>query len=410
MIPAIVCEAEILSQITTIQALGLLDIPVIAISNDKQAIGLLSKYPVKKIVSPMPCYDLSFIDFLINTTDRGVLFYGSDANAELISRNKSVLINHGFFINISDINSQIGLYDKYELFKNSKTVGIKTPKSMLIDTEDDLSNVSEHFSFPFLVKPTKGAGGLYHLVENNYDELKEKYHELKKMINSAKYQHNDSKIIVQEFVDIQKPVLWNYNALYSEGIPLAEFTGIRIRSSIKANGCLKSTLLYGSSQTNYELSELNQIVLRHLKYQGIIETEWIYDQETGKYILFDANTRPSGNIRWVIKSGINIPYLYYMNCLGQSYFSKNVQKNGVTYHKLFWIETDLVEGIQGRKNKVKAISSVVTCTLTALFTPWQRAIDVFDCHDLRPTFILIKRLNRKIKLLIKKIIKNWLCR
>ena len=85
-------------------------------------------------------------------------------------------------------------------------------------------------------------------------------------------------------------------------------------------------------------------------------------------------------------------------------------KNGVTYHKLFWIETDLVEGIQGRKNKVKAISSVVTCSLTALFTPWQRAIDVFDYHDLRPTFILIKRLNRKIQLLIKQIIKNWLCR
>ena len=89
--PAIVCEAEILSQITTIQALGKFNIPIIAISNDRHAVGLSSKYPVKKVVSPMSCKNISFIDFLIEKIEPGVLFYGSDSNAELISKHSSIL-------------------------------------------------------------------------------------------------------------------------------------------------------------------------------------------------------------------------------------------------------------------------------------------------------------------------------
>ena len=76
---AIICDAEKLAQISTIQELGKLSIPLIAISNKKNAIGFYSKYVSNPMHTEIKSYTEEFIDYLINKIPRGVIFYSNDA-------------------------------------------------------------------------------------------------------------------------------------------------------------------------------------------------------------------------------------------------------------------------------------------------------------------------------------------
>lgn len=129
-----------------------------------------------------------------------------------------------------------------------------------------------------------------------------------------------------------------------------------------------------------------------MKYDGLVETEWSLDMARGGYVLFDVNARPSGNIRWAIAGGVNLPYIYYRLCLGKMPRVKVIQKNNVTYHKIFWFNIDLLDAIRGRLKKGDTKVSVIKSNFFAFLTTKNRAIDVLDFKDLRPTFFILRRL------------------
>lgn len=429
---AIVLDANLLHQLTAIQALGKSDIPIVAISDKKNAIGFASKYPYKKIISPMACYDDSFIKYIIANVDRGILFCGYDSTAEIVSKYKSDLKAAGFDVRISNYSTHLGLYDKYKLSLNSNNAGIRYPTSILIENKSDLNRIREKLSYPFILKPTKGDSGLYYFVRDDSNDIENIYSKLRDTLGSNSYPHSNSKIIAQEFVTLGNQELWNYNALYSKGTAIAEFTGLRIRSSVKPDGSLGSTLLYGLSKINEELNELNQNLLGCMKFDGIVETEWAFDPKNKEYVLFDVNARPSGNIRWSITGGVNLIFLYYLLCQGQISDRTVRQRNGVAYHKIFWYESDFLYSLRSKIYKAKNSGNILNNSLNtflknhsrvmdlpdysdvksavadikifnvfrenlqALFAPRSHAIDVLDFSDMKPTIKIILRILHKL--------------
>ncbi len=426
-IPAIILDAEFIGSLSVIQALGKHSIPIIAVSHEKDAIGYTSKYPIKRLVSPLASAEHEFIDFMHTRIDKGVIISGKDYTAEVISRNRKVLSENGFLHCVADAKTQICLYDKYLLYQAARTVGLNYPQSVLIEKEDDLESLRQIISFPLIIKPTKADSGLFYLARDEDADLLSMYRQLKAALDESSFNHKNSNIIAQAYCGSFSDQLWNYNALYKNGYALNEFTGRRLRSPIKPDGSYSSTLLYGKSEENHTLKKLNQRLFKFMKYDGIVETEWAYDPDSKDYTLFDVNTRISGNIRWAVKSGVNLPYSYYRLCCEKN-TKPSCQNNAVTYHKIFWISSDIMSAFRSKINlkplrsgimnqKLKkllrhrstvmkgpnlaiwsdnqsriSIRDIIISNLKALFTPGKSAIDVLDFKDIFPTITIIKRL------------------
>lgn len=391
--PAIVCEAEILSAISTIQSLGKLGVPVFAISSDKDAVGFASRYVSKKFHSNICCGTADFADYLIKNIPPGVIFCGSDSNAEVIAKNKSKLVEHGFLLTVPDYDTMLTLYDKHQLHLFSSRIGIKTPRSVLLKSVDDLEGELEDVSQEQILKPTKGAGGHYYRLGKAADPA-EIYKKLSIEIRSPEYEHQSSQIMLQEYVDF-KGKLWNYNGLYQNGELIADFSGLRLRTPEKQDGSLQSSLLHGVSKKNNMLSVLNHKLFKAITYSGLVETEWLVDESAGKYVLFDVNPRLAGNISWSIKGGVDLPCMYYRLTIGENIDSTVQQKEGVTYHKLFWNKIDLLEACCGRSSSNESLLVIIASNLKALLSPRNSAIDVLSYKDLGPTMQIIKNMFKR---------------
>jgi len=269
-IPAIVCDAEKLSQIAIIQELGRLRIPIIAVSSKKEAVGFASRYIEKKIICQIPSYENEYARFLVHSLPRGVIFYSNDANTENIAKNKTFLLKEGFGLLISDSSILERVIEKDNLYNTGLECSIKVPRSFVVLSWSNLVDVASEVGFPLILKATNLAGGVYKLARRPQD-LDIIFEEMTETINNEMWRHRKARLIVQEWIPQQNIRLWNFNACAVGGEIICYSMGERIRTNIFQDGTFGSTLMYGISKYNPSILEKNCKILKHLKYDGIVE-------------------------------------------------------------------------------------------------------------------------------------------
>jgi len=408
-IPAIVCDAEILCQIATIQELGKYSIPLVVISTEPNAIGFYSKYATTRILTKIKSYEQEFIDYLINNIPRGVIFYSNDANVENISKHKKRLLDEGFRVLVADYDIIAKVLDKYELYLVSKKCSVKCPRSYLIKSISDLNRFSQQVDLPYIIKATTLAGGVYRIIKDE-SELPRLYEEMNNTINKKEYVHRQARLFIQEWIEPEDASLWNFNACVKNGDIISYSMGRRIRTDVKSDGTLGSMLLYGVTEFNQEIYEANKILFKSLNYEGIVETEWSTSPHYNGAYLYDFNPRPTGNIRWVYRSGVSIAEHYYRLNLDLPLNCNIKMKEGVKYYKIFHFNNDFLFSIQNPNLSKKDALVVLKENIVALLNYKKNAIDILDITDIRPTvkeikemlFHLIKKINRFLIKMFKK--------
>lgn len=383
-VPAIVCDAGTLSQIAIIQELGKLGVPVIALSNKSSAIGFTSRYARHKILAPMPSYDASYVDFLIASVPRGVVYYSNDANTEIIATHKNRLLREGFSLLVANREVLDRVVNKDRLFATGKECGIAVPRCSLVSLEN-LAHEAAAIGFPCIVKSTNLAGGIYEMVLEA-DAVHTVYGRMCKTVSATDLAHRAAQLMVQEWIPQEGVKLWNFNACVKGGEIISFAMGERIRSDLKPNGVLGSMLMYGLTAYNDNIIEANRRLLRHLRFDGFVETEW--SQHTVKrdqLYLYDFNPRPSGNIRWTIKSGVPVVEDYYRLSLGLSATRHSPMREGVRYVKLVYRHNDPMSAWANPHLSLAGKTAILKEDLQTLFSAGNHAIDVFDSSDWRPT-------------------------
>jgi len=391
-IPAIVCDAEKLSQVAIIQELGKLKIPIIAVSNKKKAIGFASRYIEEKIICEIPSYEEKYARFLVHCLPRGVIFYSNDANTENIANNKNTLLKEGFGLLISDSSILKRVIEKDNLYSTGLECSVRVPKSFVVSSYSNLMEVASKVGFPLILKATNLAGGVYRLARRQ-QELDIIFEEMRKTINSEIWRHRKARLIVQEWIPQQNIRLWNFNACVVGGEIISYSMGERIRTNIFQDGGVGSTLMYGISKYNESILKENRKILKHLKYDGIVETEWSENVMSPEMTyLYDFNPRPSGNIRWAFQSGVSFVEDYYRVCLGLPLSNRSEMKEGVKYFKIFYHDNDFLKAIENPGLSFRKRISVLKEDIIALLSYRRHAIDVLDVKDLGPTMIASRNL------------------
>lgn len=384
-IPAIVCDADKLSQIAIIQELGRLGVPVTAVAATPSAIGFSSRYAGQRIILPVPSHEPEYVPRLIGATPAGVLFYSNDANTENVARHKQELLASGFFLLVADSTVLDDVINKDRLYTTAAACGVAVPKSILIQSSAGLHEAAREIGYPLILKSTNLAGGVYRFVGCD-EHLESAFRGMEEIVKGEEFRHRRARLIVQQWIPQDDTELWNFNACVRSGEIISYSMGKRIRTNRKPDGSIGSTLLYGRTAHNDRILDCNRRLLRYLGYDGLLETEWSQSRESPEAIhLYDFNPRPSGNIRWALKSGAPLVEDYYRLALGLPTGPAQHMRTGVKYFKMFWKDTDLLEAFANPSLSGKQKAAIAAMNLWGLLTCWRHAIDIFDPSDPGPT-------------------------
>lgn len=383
-VPAIVCDAGLLSQVAIIQELGRLRIPVIAVSDSPTAIGFSSRYIRQRILCPVPSYHPEYIKFLVSSVPRGVLFYSNDANTENIAQHREELQKSGFSILISSSAILERVIQKHRLYETGLECGVKVPRCRLVSSAAELAAATAEFGAPLILKSTNLAGGVYRFVRSR-DAAPAVFHEMQALIAGKAHRHRCACLMAQQWIPQTDTKLWNFNACVRSGEIVSFSMGERIRSDVLPDGWLGSMLLFGRTAYNGRIFEENRRLLRHLAFDGIVETEWSESaSEPDGIYLYDFNPRPSGNIRWAFRSGVSLAGQYYRLALGLPP-ADEAMRTGIVYAKVFFHRNDLFDAIGNPRLSFLEKLAVFKDDLIAVAGCRRYAVDILDPSDLRPT-------------------------
>lgn len=274
----------------------------------------------KKFISPK-FTDTKYIDWLVevcNSNDIKLLITLNVDDLIVLEKSRSVFSGIGVFLVGGVLSNIEKTYDKFNLSKLGDEIGLKIPKTCLIN-DFEFSNLK----FPVLAKPRFGKGSRGHQILYNREELNS-------FVNKYNNDSPSNEYILQEFIKGQEfgiDIINNFNSSYE---------GVLVREKIlMKNGETYEAITVAHS----EWEALGKKISSTLLHQGTIDVDIILFNGI-KYVI-DINHRFGGGYIFNHIAGAHVPKAY-VNWILSNRISDNIS-NYLTY--------DI--GVHTRRNALK---------------------------------------------------------
>lgn len=313
-----------------IQALGLarqtakLGIPVILFIEDGCSVARYSKSVYKTEVFGTTVR-LALCLKQYEDTDT-MLFPTADDYVDYLAVHYNELSKH-FYVAIPDPEIVALFGDKRKTYKFAEQTGIPHPKSWYPEMLTDIASISDQLTYPIVVKPAVMYSfhklfGKKAFRCDTKDELIRKCEEINEKIPI-------SAILIQEFLAGGAKALYSYGVFAVDGEPKAWITANRIRQNPMDFG---NSTTFALSCNIPEIEKSARTILRQIKYTGLAEVEYMYDERTGTYKFLEINTRAWKwhSISMGLGFGFLSEWIHYLN-----------GEEGVFCHKyasIAWVE------------------------------------------------------------------------
>lgn len=295
-----------------IRTLGMLDVPVFTIIEDRFAPAGLSKHLTGTFV--WNTRDLPRSRLLEGLERIGrqlklptVLIPTDDVGAILIAEEALTLRQWFLFPNLrSDIPRS--LVDKSQLHTLCKRLEVPCPQAISPGTISEVYEFIETAAFPVVVKPSKPwlNSKITPSIVSSPRALLDLYRRSEAQVTS--------NLLIQEYIHCGED--WLFNG-YSDADSkcLAGFTGRKLRSYPPRLG--SATLC--RSVTNPALLQQAEALVKAVSYAGIMDIDYRFDKRDGQYKLLDFNPRIGAQFRLFEDSErIDVARALYRDLTGQS--------------------------------------------------------------------------------------------
>jgi predicted ATP-grasp superfamily ATP-dependent carboligase len=315
--PAIVLSVSYANGLGIIHDLSAFDVPVLGLDPNPRAVGFLSRHAAG-IVCPDPLRDeeafLLFLEALgARLPRKAVLFPTHDEFIWPLSRHADRLSEH-FIVPFSRWPVMERLHDKQEQLRAASGANVDTPKTVFVDSRDDLEKSIAEIGFPAIFKPTESLAFKqrfrHHVLEiDSADELMAVYDEV-----------NDcGTLMLQEVVPGGDEELWTLGSyLDARSRPLALFTGHKLRQHPPLFGYCRM----GVSKWSQEVADAGLRLLQELGYHGVSQVEFKRDPRDGRFCLMEINARHWMWHSLAAHSGVNLSLAAYRDAVGRPYIAR----------------------------------------------------------------------------------------
>ena len=384
MVPAVVVATHVMG-LGVIRSLGIMGIPVIAVSFNRNDMGQYSRYVLKRFSICHPEEEAQgFIAALIQLSrpdQRMLLIPADDAPLLVISKYKKELEKY-FAVAANDWNITKQCLDKNLTYDAAKSIDVDIPKTIPIRTPDDLAAAKNEVRFPCLLKPR--------FSHAYYDQFKKKMAFVRNMkeLDQAyqEAQSHSHSMVLQEFVVGPTINEYNYNSYVHNNQTFAEFTARKIRMGPTEDSFPRVV----ESIDVPEIKEKGKLVLQKIGFQGYSCMEFKKDIRDNRYKLMEVNGRFNRSLLLCTACGVNFPWIMYQQMVNNIAVSQNQMKK-----KIFWIDmtNDFYKSIKYFKTEKQNFMSF-------LKPYFHTHVDsIFDIRDLQP---FIRRLLTPFTIILHK--------
>jgi predicted ATP-grasp superfamily ATP-dependent carboligase len=302
-----------------VRNLGRRGISVIGIDSDPKAVGLRSRFSKSMVCPSVETNEKEHIEFLVHLSGelngKPVLFPAADEYVHAYARHEDVLREHYLFTG-PDSETVGKVLTKDALYKTAVESGVRLPKTYLVNSPDDVSNVASKVPYPCLIKPEftklwkteaarKVLGGFKKvIVAQNPLDLVEGYEKM--------YPFSPD-VVVSEVIPGADDRLYYFNFYVSkDGEVLGKLTGKKVRTIPNHFGSASFVVTTGDE----ELDRIATAFLRKIDYRGLGGLEFKKDTRDGEFKLIELNPRFGLWQYTGALCGVDFAYLAYCDAIG----------------------------------------------------------------------------------------------
>jgi D-aspartate ligase len=305
--------AEHYRGLALVRSLGRRGIPVWTLEPDFEFMASASRYCRNSLRWPAG-EDRAQLDYLLalasrHRLDGWTLFTTSDEDTMLVARHHAALSSH-FRMTVPHWDLLRWAYDKRLTYRLAADIKVDHPKTFYPKTHDELLKLD--LPFPVILKPA------FKRQENRFTREKAWRADDRQTL-AARYAEaselvGPDAVMVQELIPGGGETQFSCAALCADGRTLASVTARRTRQYPVDFG-RSSSLVETCEQPVIEESARH--LLAAMRYTGLVEVEFKYDQKDGRYKLLDVNPRAWTWHGLCATAGVDFPYLLWRSIRGE---------------------------------------------------------------------------------------------
>jgi predicted ATP-grasp superfamily ATP-dependent carboligase len=302
-----------------VRSLGRKGIPVLAFDSIPLP-GTYSRYCSRVILPDVVGHEEDWLEFLTmlggKLERRSAIIPTSDAHVLFVSRNRNRLSDY-FDFSLPEESVLERITNKRTQYEFAAKCGIPIPKMHLPENVGEVTSLAPTLGYPSILKP------YYSHLWRKYAEDKRGYSS-KKLVevsspeelvqNYVEMEKSGVGILIQEVIPGGDEQFYGLLTYFGENSkPLAVFTKRKLRQTGMGYGD-------GSFQVSVwvpTVAELGIRLLKKMNYRGLAGIEFKKDPRDGQFRLIEINPRSVTGEMMAVKSGVDIPYIAYLDTIGE---------------------------------------------------------------------------------------------
>ena len=372
--------------LSTIRCLGTKGIHTVAIDySNKDRYGAKSKYCSEKPIAPHYKTDKKgFIEFLKGYAKKQalppVLIPCHDSYVEVVDEYLDEL-KELYLIPQTEAGLYTRLMNKETLHKLAMEKGVTVPETVRVNEDNFYERIETIIKYPCIVKPTDSSAFVARFRRkifkvNNREELEEAL---------EKAHDADLEVIVQRIIPGFDDNMYAFDAYLNQDSKVTHWMTAQKYRQYPINF---GASVYTGQKYVPELYDIGAKFLEGVKYKGFAEIEFKKDAETGQFYLIEVNARITNFNNLIYKVGLNIPYITYMEMIGQPLESKAITRD---INRVFWYAyEDILAIIDYIKTGQLSFREVAK----SLLRP--KAYAIWSLDDPKPAFEFFKMTIRNV--------------
>lgn len=262
--------------------------------------------------------------------------------------------------------------DKAKTLALAERLGIAYPRSVQIDTPEDLPGAIAEFDFPFVLKPTMSWTG----KSDRRLEPVEVVDEEEALEAVTQYLDAGAGVIAQEWASGARE---GVSLFIVDGKPLASCGHVVYRTDPPLGGV---SILRESIEIPAEMLDASVRLAVAMGIEGPCEVEFRRDA-AGRPLLMEINARLAGTLENALRSGVDLPLMTWQWASGRPVHQVSQYRVGVRTRYLQgdirWLLVN-----QGRAGRPDSVPRLLSFWLFISEFARTRHYDYYDWRDLNP--------------------------
>jgi len=321
------------------RSIGRMGVPVVRVHPNLLDYSLSSRFCSEISICPdMYKSESALVDFLLELAQgyegRRVLLPASDDCAQFLGKYRSAL-EPAYAVCVTGPSVIDIVMNKQRQYAAAEDAGVPIPETYFPKSLDQLEEIiAQATNYPYIIKPLVAhewrlasmkqvSKGRKAIRVASADELREAYRSI---------EEGRDNVMIQEVIGGRDEQLFTFLAYFSrDSIPLAYCVRSKVRQRPIDFGYCTNTV----SCHNQVVVDQSIRLLQGIGYSGICGVEFKYDSSTGSHKLIEINARPVNTIGIAPACGVNIPYIAFMDLLGEPPAPVTNWKDGIKWFQIW---------------------------------------------------------------------------